>query len=120
MRGIRIQRCVEFSASHQLTRFPDGHKCARLHGHNYTVEVAVWAPRPEPIGVIIDFAALDEVVRRWDHTNLNDDPELEDNPTSELLALVLYRRLAERLPKGAIIERVRVSETSRSWAEVTS
>lgn len=35
----RISKAFAFSASHRLGHLPDGHPCARLHGHNYAVEV---------------------------------------------------------------------------------
>lgn len=115
MRGIRIHRTVSFAAAHRLTRFPADHKCHRLHGHNYLVEITVWGPVAD---LVVDFAVLDDVVRRWDHTHLNDDPDLRDNPTCELVALVLMQRLAAAIPTGAVVERVRVHESERSWAEV--
>ncbi len=49
------------------------------HGHNYVVEVLVGGAVNEVTGMVIDLAALDEVVHakvvaRFDHRNLNYDP----------------------------------------------
>lgn len=33
----RIGKRFMFEAAHHLPDLPEGHKCARLHGHSYTV-----------------------------------------------------------------------------------
>ena len=38
---MEIFREFTFEAAHRLTHVPDGHKCARLHGHSYRVEIHV-------------------------------------------------------------------------------
>jgi len=60
---------LTFSAAHFLT-IP-GHKCERLHGHNYAVSVTVEGPVDERTGFVIDFADLKKILRpaldRVDH-----------------------------------------------------
>jgi 6-pyruvoyltetrahydropterin/6-carboxytetrahydropterin synthase len=97
----RLSRDYRFEAAHFLPRVPPGHKCRRMHGHSYAVEVTIEGhPQPE-LGWVMDFAAMDEVVdpilRRLDHQVLNEIPGL-DNPTAELLAVWLWRELEGRLP----------------------
>jgi 6-pyruvoyltetrahydropterin/6-carboxytetrahydropterin synthase len=52
---------LTFSAAHFLT-IP-GHKCERLHGHNYVVSVAVDGPVDRATGFVVDFAVLKRVLR---------------------------------------------------------
>lgn len=52
---------LTFSAAHFLT-IP-GHKCERLHGHNYVVTVAVEGPVDPATGFVVDFAVLKRVLR---------------------------------------------------------
>ena len=103
-----------FEAAHLLPHVPEGHKCRRLHGHSYRVDVHVRGPRVEPAGWVLDFgdlkAAWAPVHDALDHRYLNDVPGLE-NPTSEVLARWLWRRLAPTLPALA---RVVVRETCTS------
>ncbi len=107
-----------FEAAHRLPHVPEGHKCARLHGHSYTVEVTIRGPVDPHMGWIVDFAVLTEVWQglraQLDHRLLNDIPGLE-NPTSELLAAWLFERLV--IP-GARVTRIRVAETCTSACTV--
>lgn len=87
-----IRRRFSFSASHVLDGLPVGHKCARLHGHTYQVEVALTG-QIDGVGFVMDFAELDwvyELLReQLDHRHLND--VLPVNPTSENLAAWILR-----------------------------
>ncbi len=103
-----------FEAAHRLPHVPEGHKCRRLHGHSYRVEVMVRGPLAEPAGWVMDFgdlkAAWAPVHEVLDHHYLNEVPGLE-NPTSEVLARWLWHRLRPALPGLA---RVVVRETCTS------
>jgi 6-pyruvoyltetrahydropterin/6-carboxytetrahydropterin synthase len=85
-----------FEAAHRLPNVPDGHKCARLHGHSYRVLVSVTGPVGEQTGWVMDFgdlkAAFRPLVQQLDHYYLNDVPGLQ-NPTSENLARWIWDRL---------------------------
>lgn len=90
-----------FEAAHYLPHVPEGHKCRRLHGHSYRVEVRVRGPLDPRLGWVMDFAdlkaawaPLDEAL---DHRYLNEIPGLE-NPTSEVLARWIWERLTPGLP----------------------
>src|SRR5690242_3855402 len=91
-----------FEAAHQLRHLPDGHKCARLHGHSFRVEVHVRGDVDSEMGWVIDFA---EIKRAWkpldeqlDHRFLNDIQGLEQAPTSENIAVWIWSRLQPELP----------------------
>lgn len=96
-----------FEAAHRLPNVPPDHKCARLHGHSFQVRVSVEGPLDAHSGWVIDFADLKAVAKpvidSLDHRYLNEIPGLE-NPTSEVVAVWLWRRLKEALPSLAAIE----------------
>jgi 6-pyruvoyltetrahydropterin/6-carboxytetrahydropterin synthase len=108
-------------AAHRLEGLPDGHKCSRLHGHSYTVEVIVAAQDLTGPGFVVDFAELaplgDYLKQAADHRLLNEVFSFQ--PTSENLARHLFGwcRDSIPLPDGARFESVRVSETAATWAE---
>jgi 6-pyruvoyltetrahydropterin/6-carboxytetrahydropterin synthase len=110
----RLERSYRFEAAHFLPKVPPGHKCARMHGHSYQIEIAIEGEIDPDRGWLVDFAVIDEhampLVRQLDHQVLNEIEGL-DNPTSELLAVWLYRRLAATLT--GLVEVV-VSETPTS------
>jgi 6-pyruvoyltetrahydropterin/6-carboxytetrahydropterin synthase len=116
-----IAKRFSFSASHVLTAVPDDHKCRRLHGHNYEVEVMCGADQLDERGMVVDYFDLDPVKRfvdaTIDHRHLND--VLDGEPTAERLAWWLYESLKGELPVDVAnrIVAVRVYETPRTWAE---
>lgn len=108
-----IWREFRFEAAHRLPLVPEGHKCARLHGHSYRVELHVEG-KVGADGMVVDFAVLKDA---WgplhallDHYYLNEIPGLE-NPTSEVLAQWIFARLERDLPGLA---QVVVQETCTS------
>ncbi|MDG9674798.1 6-carboxytetrahydropterin synthase QueD [Micromonospora sp. DH14] len=118
----RIGKRFSFDASHQLPGLPEGHKCGRLHGHTYTVEVVLEGDSLTGPGFVTDFGDLAPFGRyindHLDHRHLND--VLGDvAPTSERLAWHLAQWLKDHLAEslGGRLAVVRVSETPSSWAE---
>ena len=121
--GHKISKRFAFSASHHLPELPDGHPCARLHGHNYAVEVVVEADRLTGPGFVTDFGDLAPVKKyldgTFDHRHLNEC--MDAPPTSENLAMHLAEWFMTHV-EPAIPRRlaaVRVSETDATWAEYT-
>ena len=90
-----------FEAAHLLPNVPDGHKCARLHGHSFRVEIHVEGDVGATTGWVMDFADLTAAWQplhdQLDHRYLNDLPGLE-NPTSEVLAAWIWPQLESVLP----------------------
>lgn len=109
-----IYKEFTFEAAHHLPNVPDGHKCKRLHGHSFRVEVHVAGPLHPELGWVMDFAdlkaAVKPVIARLDHYYLNDIPGLE-NPTSEVVARWLWQQLKPVLPE---LSQVVVKETCTS------
>jgi 6-pyruvoyltetrahydropterin/6-carboxytetrahydropterin synthase len=115
--NVRLAHEFRFEAAHLLPRVPPGHKCARLHGHSFRVELVVAGPVEEHTGWFIDFQrffdAWKPLHEQLDHRFLNEVPGL-DNPTSELLARWIWERVRRTLPELA---RVTVFETCESRCE---
>lgn len=121
MAGVyEIHIKTHFAAAHTLTGYPGD--CARLHGHNWNVELFVRCKELDGIGIGIDFRIVKEKVARilegLDHRNLNDLSIFRDvNPTSEIVARYLYGALQRDLNDGRVwISKVKVSETDDAGA----
>ena len=118
----KIGKRFSFDASHQLPGLPEGHKCARLHGHTYTVEVVLEAEKLVGPGFVSDFGDLEPFRRylheHFDHRHLNEVVGVEA-PTSERLARGFADWILENLTDGLAgnLAAVRVSETPNTWAE---
>ncbi len=114
--SMRIFKVFQIEAAHRLPNVPAGHKCARLHGHSFRVEVHVAGEPDAHSGWVMDFAdvkaAFAPLFDQLDHRYLNDIEGLE-NPTSEVLARWIFQRLVSRLPG---LDEVVVHETCTSGA----
>lgn len=111
-----IQKRFEFSASHQLKGLPDNHQCARLHGHNYIVEVVLQADTLNDVGFVVDYGDLkpfkEYIDGTLDHRHLNQ--VLDFQTSAENIARHLFAWCKSRWPQTVA---VRVSETPKTWAE---
>jgi 6-pyruvoyltetrahydropterin/6-carboxytetrahydropterin synthase len=136
-----IAKQFTFDAAHRLYTCPPEHKCHRLHGHTYTVEVVLTGP-VKTNGFVVDYAqiqtAFQTVHAKLDHQYLNDVPGLEV-PSTEVLAAWILRELVDG-PNGdyvggvpappwpvrargrgrqtTLVTRVKVMESSTTWCEV--
>jgi 6-pyruvoyltetrahydropterin/6-carboxytetrahydropterin synthase len=116
-----IAKSFPFAASHQLEGLPADHKCTRLHGHNYEVDVEV-SGETDGSGFLLDYGLLapfaDWLLAEVDHRHLND--LLEVNPTAENLAAWFHNKATVLLfpvLAGRHVTAVRVRETPRTVAE---
>jgi 6-pyruvoyltetrahydropterin/6-carboxytetrahydropterin synthase len=109
--NVRLIHSFRFEAAHHLPRLPADHKCRRLHGHGYRIEIEVSGPIDPVTGWYMDFAEIrrmtDPVRQQLDHQVLNDIEGLE-NPTAELLCVWIWRELK---PALSGLRRVTVLET---------
>jgi 6-pyruvoyltetrahydropterin/6-carboxytetrahydropterin synthase len=96
-----IFKVFRIEAAHRLPNVPEGHKCARLHGHSFAVELRVRGPVDAFTGWVMDFADLKRIFKpiydQLDHHYLNDIPGLE-NPTSEMLSKWIWQQTKPLLP----------------------
>jgi 6-pyruvoyltetrahydropterin/6-carboxytetrahydropterin synthase len=111
---MNIFRVFTVEAAHRLPKVPAGHKCARIHGHSFRIELHLDGPVDEQLGWVMDFAdvrrAFQPVFDQIDHHYLNEVPGLE-NPTSEQLARWIWSRTKPALP---LLSKVVVHETCTS------
>ncbi len=141
---FRICKSFEIESGHILSKHPG--KCRFPHGHSRRVEVIVAADQLDSNDMVCDFKAIKEILQdfldSWDHAfclNTTDPafsfyqqtygariiPFASCDPTSEVMARTIFDELKRRLalaknpsvPATIRIERVRISETSSSWAE---
>ena len=114
---VRLVKTFGFEAAHYLPDFPDGHKCRRVHGHSFRVDVVVEGDVPPGRHYLVDYgdikAALEPIRLQLDHYCLNEIEGLE-HPTSEVLARWIWDRLKPQLP---LLAEVRVHETCTSSCE---
>jgi len=116
----RLTITQDFSSSHQLRNY--GGKCEHMHGHNFGVEVAVEGDRlDDKVEYLVDFKELKKrtkaVLEQLDHKHLNEVPPFtEINPSSENLAMFIYRELKDAMPENVTLADVSVSEKDSSKA----
>ena len=111
---VELRKTFQFEAAHRLPHVPANHKCARLHGHSFRVEIAVAGECDPNMGWLMDYAELSAafkpLLNQLDHYYLNDIPGLE-NATSENVARWIWERLKPALP---FLSEVVVAETCQS------
>ncbi len=114
---VEIYKQFTVEAAHRLPNVPPGHKCARLHGHSFGIEIRLRGPLDPTLGWVEDFADVKRIFQpiydQLDHHYLNDIEGLE-NPTSERLAVWIWDRLKPTLPA---LSAVVVRETCTSGCE---
>ena len=110
-RRVRLARGFTFEAAHRLPHAPPGHKCSRLHGHSFRVDLICEGEIDADAGWLLDFAeikrAFAPLLEQLDHRYLNEIEGLE-NPTAENLARWVYLRVKPALP---LLAQVNVAET---------
>lgn len=133
MPRCRVTRRVHFNAAHRLhnpgksdawnreTFGPCNHP--NFHGHNYELDISVTGEVNPDSGYVLDLNVLkriaeERVLRHLDHRNLNlDVPWFADLiPSSENLAIVIWREIRTALPDGLELS-IRLWETPRNYVD---
>jgi 6-pyruvoyltetrahydropterin/6-carboxytetrahydropterin synthase len=113
---MELRKSFQFEAAHLLPLLPKSHKCRRLHGHSFKVEIVVAGECDVRLGWLMDYAditaAFKPVWAKLDHRYLNEIPGLK-NPTSEEIAVWIWKRLKPKLP---LLVEVVVAETCTARA----
>lgn len=108
---MELRKSFQFEAAHLLPGLPRTHKCRRLHGHSFSVEIVVAGDCDPKLGWLMDYADITKAFRplweKLDHRYLNEVRGLE-NPTSENVAAWIWCRLKPRLP---LLTEIVVAET---------
>lgn len=111
---MEIFKVFQVEAAHYLPNVPADHKCRRMHGHSFRIEIHVSGPVDKEAGWVMDFADLKRIFQplyeQLDHHCLNDIEGLE-NPTSENLARWIWQRLQPDLPG---LSKIVIQETCTS------
>lgn len=94
-----------------------------FHGHNYELIVQITGEIDPETGYVVDLKIVkdlieEEVVRPFDHKNLNiDTDEFRNlNPTAENIAVVIWQKLRRRVDSHLDLS-VRLYETPRNFVE---
>lgn len=99
---VRVE--ADFAAAHFLRDYNG--KCENLHGHNYKVYAHVRGSELNEGGMLLDFTklkgALRTVCKSVDHTNLNDLPVFDQNPSAERIAMFIYNGIIAELKKEGL------------------
>ncbi len=109
---------TDFAAAHSLRNYPGD--CARLHGHNWQVEVLVASEVLDENGIAIDFREIKKqtkvVIKRLDHQYLNEIPPFDTlNPTAEHLAKYLHEEVGILINNSNVaVKEVIIWETPRA------
>jgi 6-pyruvoyltetrahydropterin/6-carboxytetrahydropterin synthase len=117
---MRVTQCFTFEAAHRLPNVPDTHRCKRMHGHGYRVELTFEGAIDLESGFVVDFldieAVFASILDQLDHRTLNEVAGLE-NPTAENIAIWVFDRVRPLIPS---LCGVRLYETAMCWAEYGS
>ena len=109
-----IYKEFTIEAAHLLPNLPDGHKCKRLHGHSFRIEIHINGEVDKKLGWVMDFSDISKsfqpLFETLDHQYLNEIDGLE-NPTSENIAKWIWNKLNPELPG---LSKIIIKETCTS------
>ncbi|RWH94214.1 6-carboxytetrahydropterin synthase QueD [Mesorhizobium sp.] len=113
---MKVTQAFSFEAAHRLPNVPATHRCHRMHGHSYRVELTLEGPVDPESGFVVDFFDVEDVfaplLDQLDHHCLNEVEGL-NNPTAENIAVWIWNRVKPLLPLTTVV----VYETPNCWAE---
>ena len=55
---VELVKTFRFEAAHRLPHVPQDHKCFRMHGHSYGVDVCVEGDVDPKLGWLVDFGEI--------------------------------------------------------------
>lgn len=110
----RIGIEYQFEAAHFLFDVPEGHKCGRIHGHNYVVVVELESEVLDEVGFVKDYFDIKPIKtfidENWDHRLRNECVDF--NPTVENIAKFLYD---EFKPQFKELSAITIRETPTTY-----
>lgn len=109
----------DFDAAHFLRGY--GGKCEQLHGHRFRVIARLKVDTLNKTGMGYDFTVfkkhLGSVLEKYDHHCLDEvQPFNKINPSSENIAVTVYKDLKKLLPKTVTLDSVDVWESPDACA----
>ena len=107
----------KFSAAHRIEGYTG--ECARMHGHNWIVELSLGVESLNKLGMALDFAEckriLSKIIEKLDHSVLNENPVLCDkNPTAETISEFIFLEVRKQVPPKISVLSVTVWESEKS------
>jgi 6-pyruvoyltetrahydropterin/6-carboxytetrahydropterin synthase len=116
MYSVRVEG--DFAAAHFLKHYHG--KCEKLHGHNYRVRLWARGDVLDEGGMLTDFSvlkkALREVLAGLDHSNLNDNPAFNNDPSAERIAKYIFDHVETALRADKAAGSVADTAADRLWA----
>ena len=131
----KVCKSYEVESGHMLSKHKGA--CRFPHGHSRVIEVVVSSEKLDENDMVCDFSVLKKAIvgccEKYDHSMcMNvDDPSYPrfkslyehrvvpfyGDPTTEFMAKIIYAHISNIMPDSVKLEKVRVSETSSTWAE---
>lgn len=107
MPEIKLTKTFYFDAAHNLKLVPKEHKCSKIHGHTFRVDISVKGEIDNKYGWVMDFAEIKKfvnpIIKILDHNHLNTIEGL-GNGTSEILSIWLWDKIKPLLPQLCLVE----------------
>lgn len=116
----KLSALLSFSSAHYLNEYNGN--CARLHGHNWKIQIEVSSFEINDIGMALDFKDLSklawQVIGKFDHQVINDVKPFDTiNPTAENIARYFYQEISKILPPHVKMEKIGLWETDKYLVE---
>jgi 6-pyruvoyltetrahydropterin/6-carboxytetrahydropterin synthase len=96
-----LTKTFTFEAAQTIPALDARHKCTRMHGHSFKIEISVQGEVDPHIGWVYDHAiitkAMTPLIELVDHAYLNEVEGLE-NPTIENICAWFWTKLSCQLP----------------------
>ena len=109
--SMTLSKTFRFEAAHRLPRVPEGHKCGRLHGHSYQIDVIIRGDVNPDTGMVVDFAQITDAWQPLhavlDHYYLNEIEGLENEANPAALATIV----------GTLIQTVPAASENKSFMD---
>ena len=116
----KLSTHLSFSSAHYLNDYEGS--CAKIHGHNWKVQIEVSASRLNETGMALDFKDLSDiawqVIGKYDHRIINELRPFDTiNPTAENISCYFYGEIKKLLPAGVNIVKIGLWETEKYLVE---
>ena len=96
----KINVISSFPGAHHLNNYPGA--CRNTHGHNWKIRVQLVTDKTDEIGMSVDFKIIKDIlnnlIEQFDHQYLNNLEWFKtQNPTSENIAKIIFREMADSI-----------------------
>ncbi|AQL56728.1 6-carboxytetrahydropterin synthase QueD [Abyssicoccus albus] len=118
--SFELNKQFTVSSAHYIDHKEAG-KCARIHGHNYNIQLTIGGDSLDELGFLVNFSLLKKEIHDWlDHQLINELPEFNTvEPSTEQVAYQIYlkgQHYLTRQQNNPKLLQVFVQETDSSYA----